>query len=639
LDNNAITLHSIGKMYKLYRSPADQVLDAFSINRLLFWRKKYFREFWALRGLSLEVKKGERLGIIGRNGAGKSTLLKIIAGIFNPTEGDVTVKGNIQALMEMGTSFHPEFTGRQNIGASLSYQGFSRERIAGMEEEIIEFAELGDFIDQPLKTYSVGMGARLAFSTATAIVPEILIIDEVLGAGDAYFAGKSLERMRRLTEDSGATVLFVSHDLGSVQQICNRVIWIDRGRVVAEGTPLEVTKTYYASILRQEERRLKARNARMSHQDNNGNIEATVLEDRELLGRINIADAPTSGHSHPIRRLTLSDDADFQLVLEPGMPMDNDRAQPAYLLEDPYHIAWSEPQVFLEERIRCVEPTEDNQSQASFAFMVPEEILQGQRTLRLEIEHAVQDEGEVSVEIFNGETYGQLGILSPTQNNWETQSWQLPPSILFTEGSENQLPDGEQEIIEPHPDKAIKPAIVSTTALSSQPSSGNQVILENKVRDKYYSAYCDLLQMDIVDHEGQPQVMFDLEDPIGFKGVVQVFKDIPKCGFSVSIYALNGSVVTNLYWPFEEQFTAGKYSWNVMINNPNLRQGEYIVSCGIIEEFLTTTNETVVFYCKWTRFSSFRIEETYIGNMPLGMVLMQTDPPLNSSLTVSKSAE
>jgi len=249
-------------MYKLYRRPADKVLGALGLDRLLFWRRHTYKEFWALRDINLDVGRGARLGFIGRNGAGKSTLLKIVAGNVAATEGTVEVNGRIQALMELGTGFHPEFTGRQNIRASLAFQGFRDAEIRQMEEEIVDFAELDEFIDQPVKTYSAGMYTRLAFSTATAIKPEILIIDEVLGAGDAYFAGKCLERMKQLTEASGATVLFVSHDLGSVQQLCERVIWIDHGRVQYDGKPLEVIKAYMAVVHKEEEHRLRARDAR-----------------------------------------------------------------------------------------------------------------------------------------------------------------------------------------------------------------------------------------------------------------------------------------------------------------------------------------------------------------------------------------
>ena len=169
------------------------------------------------------------------------------------------VAGRIQALMELGTGFHPEFTGRQNIHAALAYQGLPSHEIRDKEAAIVDFAELEGFIDQPLKTYSAGMYTRLAFSTATAVEPDILIIDEVLGAGDAYFAGKCFERMRQITIDSGATVLFVSHDLASVQKLCDRVVWLERGCVRLDGEPLDVSKAYYKTVQQEEAQRLLAR--------------------------------------------------------------------------------------------------------------------------------------------------------------------------------------------------------------------------------------------------------------------------------------------------------------------------------------------------------------------------------------------
>lgn len=255
----AVSLTNLSKMYRLYRRPADRVLDVLGLNRWLFWRRNYYDEFWAIRNLDLQISRGERIGIIGRNGAGKSTLLKLICGNLAPTEGSVQVGGSIQALMELGTGFHPEFTGRQNIHASLAYQGLPSHRIREKEAEIVDFAELEGFIDHPLKTYSTGMYTRLAFSTATAIDPDILIVDEVLGAGDAYFAGKCFERMRRITVDSGATVLFVSHDLASVQKLCDRVVWLDRGGVRMDGEPLDVSKAYYKTVQQEEAQRLLAR--------------------------------------------------------------------------------------------------------------------------------------------------------------------------------------------------------------------------------------------------------------------------------------------------------------------------------------------------------------------------------------------
>ena len=260
----AVRLCRVGKMYKLHARPSDRVLDAFGLSRLLFWRGRRHQEFWALRDVDLEITPGERVGIIGPNGAGKSTLLKIICGNVSPTEGETSLPPRVQALMELGTGFHPEFTGRQNIRASLAYQGLSKREAARKEREITDFAELDEFIDQPVRTYSAGMYARLAFSTATAIEPEVLIIDEVLGAGDAYFNRKCLDRMKRLTEESGATVLFVSHDMTSVQRLCTRCVWLERGRVAMEGPPLDVIKAYERHGRIQEERRLRAKNLKMS---------------------------------------------------------------------------------------------------------------------------------------------------------------------------------------------------------------------------------------------------------------------------------------------------------------------------------------------------------------------------------------
>ena len=176
----AIQLHDLGKMYTLFRRPADKVFHALGLDRWMFWQRSVYQEFWALRGINLEVRAGERVGIIGQNGAGKSTLLKLMTGGVTATEGTIRVRGRIQALLELGTGFHPEFSGRQNLRASLALNGLTPRQISQKENGIIDFAELEDFIDQPLRTYSAGMYARLAFSTATAVEPEILIIDEVL---------------------------------------------------------------------------------------------------------------------------------------------------------------------------------------------------------------------------------------------------------------------------------------------------------------------------------------------------------------------------------------------------------------------------------------------------------------------------
>lgn len=417
----AIKIYNLGKMYKLYNNPADKVMDAFGVNHLLFWKKTYYQEFWALRGLDLEVKKGERLGIIGRNGAGKSTLLKIITGNVSPTEGTVEVKGRVQALMELGTGFHPEFTGRQNIRASLAYQGMSQSVISEKEEEIIDFSELEDFIDQPIKTYSAGMYARLAFSTATSVQPEILIIDEVLGAGDAYFAGKCLERMKKLTEESGATVLFVSHDLGSVQSLCDRVIWVDRGIVRFDDSSLSTIKQYSSIIRQQEEIRLKARDLKISKK------QALLLDSSEdsyekVLFHFVTVDHKYPNSKHKIRSLSLKCDSDIIGSIKVGSPMDNNSQQMHYILDSPRLMDWGIAEKDEYGYFRSYENCHSKYAHAPFEFAIPKSYLTSNEKFCLEIEADCGND-EIIAEVFIAEqnNYYRLGKLN--SENKEHRFW------------------------------------------------------------------------------------------------------------------------------------------------------------------------------------------------------------------------
>jgi len=416
MNDTAIFIGNLGKMYKLYRNPADKVLDTFGINHWLFWRKNYYQEFWALRGLNLEVKKGERLGIVGRNGAGKSTLLKIITGNVSPTEGMVEVKGKIQALMELGTGFHPEFTGRQNIRASLAYHGLSKKDIDEKEEEIIDFSELEDFIDQPIKTYSAGMYARLAFSTATSVQPEILIIDEVLGAGDAYFAGKCLERMKKLTEDSGATVLFVSHDLGSVQALCNRIIWIQKGVIAGDGQPLDIIKQYSALVRKEENIRLKARDFKISKK------QAVLIETQQdiyqkLLFRIVSLDGSHPSGIHKIRTLSLCSSHEQIGMIEVGSPLDNHPDQEHFIMTDAIFMDWGQTGKDKIGYYRLYGNFKGKYAHAPFQFSVPKSYLFDSDSLSLEVTADCQDEN-ISIELFTPESrsYHRLGLLNKENN-------------------------------------------------------------------------------------------------------------------------------------------------------------------------------------------------------------------------------
>ena len=203
-----------------------------------------YQTFWALKDVSFEVNKGEVVGIIGRNGSLKSTLLKIISGLFRPSEGEISVKGRIVPMLELGSGFDPELTGRENVFLNGAILGYTEAFLKEQFDDILEFSELGEFIDMPLKTYSSGMMMRLAFSVATIVQPEILIVDEILAVGDEAFQRKSRAKMLELM-GGGTTVLYVSHSLDQIRELCNRVIWLDRGKVVMQGEASEVCDAYH----------------------------------------------------------------------------------------------------------------------------------------------------------------------------------------------------------------------------------------------------------------------------------------------------------------------------------------------------------------------------------------------------------
>lgn len=207
--------------------------------------KIQYEEFWALRDVSFEVKRGEVLGIIGHNGAGKSTLLKVISGILKPTSGSVQVKGTVVPMLELGSGFDFDLTGRENVFLNGAILGYSEQFLKEKYEEIVDFSELGQFIDVPLRNYSSGMVMRLAFSIATVVQPDILIVDEILSVGDADFQEKSKRRMLELM-GGGTTVLFVSHSLGQIQEMCDRVLWLEKGRLKMAGKTKTVCAMYQA---------------------------------------------------------------------------------------------------------------------------------------------------------------------------------------------------------------------------------------------------------------------------------------------------------------------------------------------------------------------------------------------------------
>ena len=242
-----IKIENLSKIYKMYQSPGERVKEA-------LFPKHYagkIREFYALRDVSFSISKGETVGIIGKNGSGKSTLLKILTGVINPKMGTKEMNGTISALLELGTGCNPEYTGIENIYLNGTIMGFTREQMHEKVEEICEFAEIGDFINQPVKNYSSGMFVRLAFAVAINTEPEILIVDEALAVGDYRFQAKCYNKFEELKE-KGTTILFVSHDIDAVRRFCERCIWLDSGRVVMDGDVNTVSSKYMEFITSNE---------------------------------------------------------------------------------------------------------------------------------------------------------------------------------------------------------------------------------------------------------------------------------------------------------------------------------------------------------------------------------------------------
>lgn len=238
MSSTAIKVQNISKMYKLYDKPTDRFKEALGISK-----GKMYQEHYALRNVSFEIKKGETVGIIGTNGSGKSTILKIITGVLNPTEGNTEINGRISALLELGAGFNMEYTGIENIYLNGTMMGFTREEIEGRMEDILSFADIGDFVYQPCKTYSSGMFVRLAFAVAINIDPEILIVDEALSVGDVFFQVKCYHKFEEFKK-MGKTILFVSHDLGSIAKYCDRVVLLNKGIKQNEGDPKTIIDEY-----------------------------------------------------------------------------------------------------------------------------------------------------------------------------------------------------------------------------------------------------------------------------------------------------------------------------------------------------------------------------------------------------------
>lgn len=286
-DVAAVVVKNLSKVYQIYDRPEDRLKQSIfpRLSRLIGKRRdKYYREFWAVKDVSFEIKKGETVGIVGRNGSGKSTLLQLICGTLQPTTGTVETRGRIAALLELGSGFSPEFTGRENVYMNGAIIGLSREEIDARFDDIAAFADIGDFIDQPVKTYSSGMSVRLAFAVAVSVDPQILVVDEALAVGDELFQRKCFSRIEAI-KNVGSTILFVSHSATTIVELCDRAILLDAGGLLALGSPKNIVTKYqkllYAPLDKQAEIRGQitiSERTLHSGQDSKGDIDSRSNE-------------------------------------------------------------------------------------------------------------------------------------------------------------------------------------------------------------------------------------------------------------------------------------------------------------------------------------------------------------------------
>lgn len=584
----AIKIENVGRTFRRYHHPRYRVYELFGIRP----PKASYDEFQALNDISFEVKHGERLALIGRNGAGKSTLLSIICGRLRQSSGNVRVNGTIQALMELGTGFHPEFTGIENVLASLAYQGVTGKRAMTMLEEITEFAELEDFMNQPVKTYSAGMYARLAFAASTAVEPDILIVDEVLGAGDAYFASKSTDRMKRLTVESGATVLFVSHDISAVERLCDRAIWIEKGKVRMDDTARAVSKAYYASILDQEEVRLRNETARLLRRQR----QVHTIDDTTLHVQFRL---PGNARlDHFVRHVSVQVGDQAPVELEVGKAGDEDVRNQAFVVSlatDP--SAWGLPTLSGSARARALNLS-NGSANASVCF---NGLLNWRdHLLKVTVDHHGKGQEKIHVDLVAGEDVFHIGNLSEAG---ETEDWQH--DTLSWSFSDSRAKSAEER-------RAAEVTVAE--ALENAES-------EHGHSDRWGTSNGRFLEIVTCERDTSAEkAIFELGEDIVIRARFVLGQNVPEFWYAVIVFDHKGERVSFDAHHFPKGGTRGVHEVTTIIEKPNLRQGDYAVSIDVLPEFRFDweIGTRMPFICHIDRGVHFKVNENYSGTIELG---------------------
>ncbi|MBA3429983.1 MAG: ATP-binding cassette domain-containing protein [Actinobacteria bacterium] len=590
MSETAIRFEEVGKMYRIFSSRRENLLDALGFE-LMSGRDSRDREFWALRGVSFELKRGQRLGIIGRNGAGKSTLLKIVTGNLPQTEGAVVVNGDVQALLEIGGGLHPEFTGYENIDAALSFLGLSKKEIAVAVDDIAEFTELGRFLTQPFKTYSMGMQARLSIGIATTIQPEILIVDEILGAGDAYFFAKSTARMQKLL-DSGAAVLLVSHALEQIERFCDETIWLDRGRIAMQGRTTEVIKAYEKFIRELDDRRLQAKNRKTTNYD--------AFDRESYTDHIGVRITSATGASCEVTRVSLFRDGRIEDEIAVGDAQDGDTGQSSHI--QLRASDWSAPQREGDRFFRTVAAPE-HPAVGTLIFYLW--FFYPDSTYEIEVTYRASADGSASPERA-GRTY-QVGPL-PATEMWSTV--RIPLAVQPHEGEETrparadrkrEATDEFAETVVPasaHQEVDTSPGAV--TSLSRWSGGGELTVA----------------RVALLDENGIEQAVFEVHRRMTVRvDIVARDTGIFPLILAALVFRADGVITTrHVAEPMSLDVREGdRFTARLELDNLLLGNGNYLLSLGLYSRLHLKDIEPSEFYDYFDKSFEFRV----VGNPPL----------------------
>lgn len=584
MSNLAVQLEGVGKMYKIFSSRTGHLVDALGLSRLVPRWKPDYREFWALRGIDLELNKGERIGIIGRNGAGKSTLLKLMTRNVPVTEGRIRVNGEVQALIEAGGGFHPEFTGRENIAAALLYQGHSPAKLRAAEAEIAEFTELESFLDQPFKTYSLGMQARLTFAVATSVQPNILIVDEMLGAGDAYFINKCTERMQQLVT-GGATVLLVSHSLEQVMMFCEQAIWLERGRIVGRGRSMEVCKAYEKFIRELDDKRLKAKNRKLQ-----SSAYRSISYDNfadACMARFTVRADSSAALDVSEVKLLRDGQADDEILI--GEAQDADHSQSGQVVLD--GSAWSAPNLDGGRRFRTVSRNGLDGASGSVVFHLY--ALFAEARYEFEVTFRTSGRGKFLLELLsNGAIENLVELGDTSQRGWQTARYSLRPQA-GVELSPAKA-DGVERV-----DGASERSVASTAGLklSRWPGQGSLLIDEVK----------------LLDRNDLEKAVFEVGTPMTMRMsfVAQVAGQFPVIPVAV-LFRRDGVLVSRYIGnPLSLQLDAGqKKAVELDMGALRLGNGHYVFSVALYRSLDVDHREEPVIYDLLDRSFEFEVYGT-----------------------------